>query len=407
MPGVKVRTLVQSIRNAVAERGLSAFETSLRARVAALPSGTGIADGSVVFDAGAAGSWTVRVRRGAFSVARGGTRDATARLYSDPRTFLEVIEGRLPGVRAFLDNHLFMRGSIAYALELDSLLQTNVRAPRARRIDVDGIEGFYLEAGPRDAPPVVLLHGLGATSASFLTTLWDLSRDHRVIAPDFPGFGASGKPLRALPAGFLAEWIVGLLDAIRIDRADFVGNSMGGRVAIEIALRDPARVRSIALLMPSLAWRRFRRMKPLVRLLRPELGALPLPALHGFVMLSLRSMFAVPDRLPEAAMNAAADEFVRVFSSPRGRIAFFHAAREIVLEDSIGANGFWARLPNVACPSLFLFGDRDWLVPARFAEHVRSVLPAAEIEVITDCGHVPQFEHPEATHARLRVFFRR
>ncbi len=404
---MNVRSLVRSIRGAIAERGMGAFETSLRARVAALPLSHGIADGSVVFDAGAAGAWVVRVHRGKFTVARGGSRDATTRLFSDPRTFLEVIEGRTPGVRAFLDNHLFMRGSIAYALELDALLQTDVRAPRARRVVVDGIEGFYLEAGPKDAPPVVLLHGLGATSASFLTTLWDLARDHRVIAPDFPGFGASGKPVRALHAAFLADWIVGLLDKIRIDRADFVGNSMGGRVAIEIALRAPARVRSIALLMPSLAWRRFRRMKPLVRLLRPELGALPLPALHGLVMVTLRSMFAVPDRLPEAAMHAAADEFVRVFSSPRGRIAFFHAAREIVLDDAAGENGFWARLANVACPSLFLFGDRDWLVPARFAEHVRTVLPRAEIEIIPDCGHVPQFEHPEATNARLRTFFRR
>jgi len=140
-------------------------------------------------------------------------------------------------------------------------------------------------------------------------------------------------------------------------------------------------------------------------MLRPELGAVPIPVLHRLVLRSLRSIFAHPERVPKAAMSAAADEFVRVFATPRGRIAFFHAAREIYLEDPHGATGFWDRLPSLSRPSYFVFGGRDWLVPRSFVRHVRTAVPTARVDVYPECGHVPQFEEPERTHARVREFF--
>jgi pimeloyl-ACP methyl ester carboxylesterase len=123
--------------------------------------------------------------------------------------------------------------------------------------------------------------------------------------------------------------------------------------------------------------------------------------LHRLVVRTLRSMFCQPARVADAAMNAAADEFLRAFSTARGRIAFFHAMREIYLEKS----HFWDRLPTLSVPTLFLFGDTDWLVPPGFARHVMHAVPRAEVEVLESCGHVPQFEHPELTHARVRHFF--
>jgi pimeloyl-ACP methyl ester carboxylesterase len=97
---------------------------------------------------------------------------------------------------------------------------------------------------------------------------------------------------------------------------------------------------------------------------------------------------------------------LRAFGTARGRIAFFHAAREIYLEESIGQRGFWERLPALSRPALFLFGDSDWLVPPRFAAHVARAVPSARVEVLSSCGHVPQFEHPIETHARIRRFLR-
>lgn len=389
--------------------GAAAIEAALRARIARTSDRAALRREDLAFEAGSAGAWTVELRSGKATLSEGRSSRAAATIFSDPLTMAAVLEGKVAGVQAFLEGRLFLRGNIALALELDDLLPPPAReprSPRCHRVLADGVMSFYLEAGIRGAPPVVLLHGLGATGASFLPTLWDLSRDHHVLAVDLPGFGESDKPVRPLHPAYFARWLAAFLDALALPRAHLIGNSMGGRVALETGLRFPARVDRLVLLAPSLAWRRYRAAAGLVRLLRPELGALPLPVLHRLVVGVLRSIFAHPSRVPEAAMNAAADEFVRVFATPRGRIAFFHAAREIYLEDPHGVRGFWDRLPSLERPALFIFGGHDWLVPRAFARHVRKALPAARCELFRDCGHVPQFEEPERTHALVREFFK-
>jgi pimeloyl-ACP methyl ester carboxylesterase len=382
-------------------------EDALRRRIARPSDRAALRRARIVFQT-PSGAWTVDLRDGHAELARGRRSRPTVTVFSDASTLTDVITGRVPAVRAFLENRLTMRGNIALALELDDLLppqERDPRAPRVHRVVAEDVESFYLEAGRRGAPPVVLLHGLAATSASFLPTLWDLSRDHHVFAVDLPGFGESDKPVRPLHAAYFAGWLAAFLDAVAIDRAHLVGNSMGGRVAIEAALRSPDRVDRIGLLAPSMAWRRYRIGARLVRLLRPELGVMPLPMLHALAVGVLRSLFARPARVSDAAINAAADEFVRIFATPRGRVAVFHAAREIYLEHPHGDEGFWTRLPSLTRPALFIFGDRDFLVPRGYLRHVRRALPSAVCEVFPDCGHVPQFELPDRTHATLRRFF--
>jgi len=364
----------------------------------------------IVFEARDAGSFTVDLHDGKVQLSDGERSSPSATITSDASTLVDVLEGRVAGVQAFLDGRLFMRGNIALTLELDDLLHPtgtrDARGPRCRRVLAGDVRSFYLEGGPPDGVPVVLIHGLGATSASFLPTFWDLAKDYRVFAVDLPGFGESDKPLRPLHPAYFARWMQDFLDAVGVQRAHFVGNSMGGRVALELGLRAPNRVDRLVLLAPSLAWRRYRAAAGLVRLVRPELALLPLRVEHRLVLGVLQSLFARPARIPRAALLAAADEFVRVFHTPRGRVAFFHAAREIYLEDPHGVRGFWERLRHLERPALFIFGDRDRLVPRAFLRHVQRALPSAACETFHDCGHVPQFEFPEATNARIRAFFR-
>ncbi|MGZ3474265.1 MAG: alpha/beta fold hydrolase [Polyangiales bacterium] len=93
-----------------------------------------------------------------------------------------------------------------------------------------------------------------------------------------------------------------------------------------------------------------------------------------------------------------------MFSSPRGRIGFFSAARQIYLEESHGERGFWDRLPKLRAPSLFVWGDKDWLVPKKFARHVVDAVPHATSVVLDDCGHVPQYETMERVNPLVRDF---
>src|SRR5205807_2425818 len=160
----------------------------------------------------------------------------------------------------------------------------------------------------------------------------------------------------------------------------------------------------VVLLAPAPAFIRRRHFVRIVRVLRPELAFLPVYLPKQRVVKAIKAMFSRPERLDDAWYDAAADEFVRVFNTPRGRIAFFSAARQIYLEEPWGDSGFWDRLPDLEVPSMFVWGERDRLVPAAFARHVERVLPAARSVVLEDCGHVPQYELPDQTHRLVREF---
>jgi pimeloyl-ACP methyl ester carboxylesterase len=387
----------------------SASERIEHALVARMRAGSPLAAGeraSVVFDTGAV-SWTLDFDAEGASLSTRRARSPDAVLFAAPEVMAAIVEGSASGVDAWLSGDLTMRGNIALALKLQGAVSPDLpaRIPRTHTVAAGPLDTFYLEAGT--GPQVVLLHGLGATNSSMLPTLADLSHDHRVLAPDLPGFGESAKPLRAYHPAFYADWLAAFLDATGIAQAVLVGNSMGGRIAIEMALRHPPRVAQLVLFAPSLAFRRFRFFQPAVRLLAAELGAVPVPVPRWLAMRLLRLMFAEPERLPPAWYEAAMDEFQRVFSTLRGRIAFFSAARQIYLEEADGPDGFWQRLPALAQPALFLWGDQDLLVPAAFARHVAAALPAASSVVLESCGHVPQFEHPGHTHELVREFLSR
>lgn len=347
--------------------------------------------------------WTVSFSKGQTSLAFGAKKDADLVVSGRTETLAGIVDGSVWGIQAFVEGDLVVRRNLAMSLRLASLFDDGPgHFHTAADVDVAGIGTFYIEAG--QGTPVVLLHGLGATNTSMLPTFMDLHQDHRVIAPDLPGFGDTGKPLRSYDAAFYAKWLIGFLDRVGIDKAHLIGNSMGGRVAVETALAAPERVDHIALLAPSPAFIRGRQYEKIVRFLRPELALLPLRLPRRQVVGSIKKLFARPSRLADAWYESAADEFIRVFSSPRGRVGFFSAARQIYLEQPYGEAGFWDRLPELSRPALFIWGEKDWLVPASFERHVERCLPDAPSIVLPDCGHVPQYELPEETHRLVREF---
>ncbi len=116
---------------------------------------------------------------------------------------------------------------------------------------------------------------------------------------------------------------------------------------------------------------------PLVRLLRPELAAIPHPLRAAQVRCQLWSMFARPERLDPAAAEVAADEFCRAYRSRSARVAFFASLRNIYLDQAYGERGLWTRLERLEPPAMFVWGDSDRLVPSGFARHVAEALPDA------------------------------
>lgn len=359
----------------------------------------------LVVDAGSGGEWcwdVVLGEHGTRLLPADGRGRPHALLAADLATWRHIAEDVRAGLTAYRAGRLTIRYNLHLAVGLLAATATRERG----RLEVHCEETSVgrvstLQAGIGE--PVVMIHGLGATKSSFLPTISALSPSFRTIAIDLPGFGDAAKPLRAAyDAPFFARSVVDVLDTLRLPRVHLIGHSLGGRVALEIAMRQPERLQSVTLMMPSMAWRRTRRWAPYLRLLRPELGVLQ-PVPRAIADPLVRHLVPGADTGWGAV---AVDEFLRGFLDPRGRAAFYAAARSIYLEAPGGPDGFWARIAGISTPSLFIWGRDDRLVPAAFARHVHDALPTAQ-HVTLDCGHVPQLECPAALHTAMRRFLAR
>jgi pimeloyl-ACP methyl ester carboxylesterase len=255
-----------------------------------------------------------------------------------------------------------------------------------------------------EGPDLLLLHGLGGTKSSFFDTAAALSRRYTVHALDLPGFGGSSKPATApYTAAYFARAVIGTMDALEIPCAHLVGNSMGGRAAIEVGLERPDRVGGIALLSPAVAFMR-RDWHWLVRFARPELGMLPHSLGRDRVERTFWALFADRDLVDPSVADIVVDEFERIYRSPGARLAFMSSARAIYLENP---RAFYPRLATLQPPALFVWASHDRLIPERFRPHVERWLPSAEHVVLEGCGHVPQVEAPKRTNGLLERFFAR
>jgi len=355
-------------------------------------------------------TWEVRCTERAARVRKGVTaREPDVVIGTDAETWLRLRRGELSGIEAFSRRLLYARGDVDLAVGFEGMWRLPSGRPpllRMHNVHLPGRRVSTLTMGA--GPDVMLLHGLGGTKSSFFDTAAALSRDgYRVHAIDFPGFGGSGKPATApYSARWFAETVVGTMDRLGIDRAHLVGNSMGGRVALEVGLRSPDRVRGLALLCPAVAFIK-RGYDPIIRLARPEFGLLPHRFLRGMVESQFWSMFCDPDAVDPAVGDLAVDEFQRIYASAGARFAFLSAARNLYLDKPYGKGGFYPRLSELEAPSLFVWGSADPLIPAAFGRHVERWLPAAEQIVLENCGHVPQVERPEQTNALLTDFLSR
>ena len=334
-----------------------------------------------------------RVRKGT------SRREPDVTISTDAATWLRLRAGELSGLDAFRERTLSARGQVDVALCFEGLFRLpNGRDPimRVHDVQLPGRRISTLTMG--DGPDVLLIHGLGSAKTSFFDTAAALRHaGYRVHVLDLPGFGSStGPALAPYTARWFAETVIAWMDVLGIERAHLVGNSMGGRVALEVGLRAPERVGGLVLLCPAVAFVR-RDLHPVARLLRPELGLLPHKIARRLVARQLFTMFADPDALDPSVAEIAVDEFQLTYASAGARLAFLRSARNIYLDKPFGREGFYPRLSGLRPPALFVWGAQDPLIPAGFSRHVRRWLPAAKQVVFEHCGHVPQIERPEQT----------
>lgn len=261
-----------------------------------------------------------------------------------------------------------------------------------RYVEVKGLRMYALTLGT--GPDVVLIHGSPASMRTWKHVIEPLAERHRVHAVDLPGFGMSEKPDVGYEDAWLAEHLVGYLDAAGVASAVLVGNSMGGTIATETAMRFPERVRALVLLgtsglpPPEGVESAVREGDTfLVSLLRwPGMEAVvrALPT-KGVLREQLGPAYYDPAQLTERDL----EEWHVPLRTAGGMRAYL--AREARAPDPRRAE----RMRGVRVPTLLLHGDTDRLVPREVAERHHELLPDSELVILEATGHLPQEERPE------------
>lgn len=369
--------------------------------------------GSWVIDAAGYRPYTIHIRDGRCLVSAGTPEDPTATLSTDARTWLDLVSGRQDGIAAFMAGKLRVEGDLNLAMRLETMFTPGPQASRLLRTvhtEVRGVEIESMVTG--HGTPVLLLHGLAANKMSFMPTFDGLASRYEVHALDLPGHGKSGKPLphgRRYSMPWMAEIVRGYLIRNRIREAYLVGNSMGGRIATEVALRHPRVVRGTIGLGAAVAFDEWQRLATLMKLVQYQwVGLAPTPRIRrSWLESGMSRLFHDPTTVPQDNLRAGADDVLRSLKDRGYRLAVTAAARHLASERATGKRGYWDRLENLQVPSLWIWGDRDRLVSHRYAERVTGLLPHAQVEVWKGIGHVPQFEAPERTTKAVADFLDR
>lgn len=276
--------------------------------------------------------------------------------------------------------------------------------PRTIWLEAGGLRIHCLTAG-EEGPPVVLLHGGGIDSArfSYKHVVGQLARDHRVSAPDWPGYGESERP----DVEHTLELYVGLLgpilDALKLERASLVGISMGGGAALGFSLRSPERVEKLVLvdsygLGSEIPWGRLGYL--LVR--APVVNDLAWASLRRSPRMVRWSLYnVVHDR--RVVTDGMVEEARRVLAQPGAGRAF-----QSLQKNEVGWKGlrtdFADRLGELRVPTLIVHGEHDRAVPVAWARRARESIPDSELHVLESCGHMPPRERPEEFNEVVRRF---
>ncbi|MCC7367718.1 MAG: alpha/beta hydrolase [Chloroflexi bacterium] len=233
-------------------------------------------------------------------------------------------------------------------------------------VTVDGVRVVYKEAGPADAPPVLVLHGWGANSQAVGSIQAVLRETHRTIAPDLPGFGLSDPPPVPWGAQEYAACVRGLMAALGIARASIVGHSHGGRTAIVLAATHPELIDRLVL-VDSAGLRPKRQAGYYARVYAYKAGrkALATPPFNGPLGNPLRRLFD--------ARFGSAD--YRQAGTMRGTLV------RVVNED-------WRHLlPKIQAPTLLVWGELDDQTPLSDGELMEKLIPDAGLVVFPGAGH--------------------
>ncbi|MFY9488089.1 MAG: alpha/beta fold hydrolase [Solirubrobacterales bacterium] len=269
--------------------------------------------------------------------------------------------------------------------------------PNLKQIELEGRRLNFLQLGDPGSPTVILIHGLSGAWQNWLENVQALASEFHVIAPDLPGFGESELPLEPVSIHGYARTIIALMDALGIEKASLVGNSMGGQTAAQVALDEPHRVEKLILVSP-VGYSTSTAPSAITR------GAAPLALIMSRVGARSESIAKRPGLRKAFLMSVAAHpeklrpEIVYELIGGTGKVGFVAAVQAIFAHD------LREQLGGITAPTLIIWGQKDRLITSRDAHRFADKIAGSIKLIVRDTGHLTMVERPDWFNETARDF---
>jgi pimeloyl-ACP methyl ester carboxylesterase len=286
---------------------------------------------------------------------------------------------------------------------------------RSGFLDVGALRVHHMHGG--HGVPVVFVHGLGSSGyMEWRRNLEPAAVRHRVYAPDLPGYGRTDKPRARYTIPYFARFVRRYMDFLGIRRAALIGASLGGRIALEVALEEPRLVRKLVL-VNTLGLGR-----PQVRFAQMAYGLMTIPRVGEAVMGIARDALTWAPRKVirriaaryagvsvdlEATMDDTyLDDLRDMYAADGYHNAYLSTVRSLVNPRALfgGHHDVTRRLNELKIPVQLIWGAADPLFPLAHAERAQSLIGQAGLAVIDSAGHTPQAEQPDEFNRVLLDF---
>jgi pimeloyl-ACP methyl ester carboxylesterase len=268
-----------------------------------------------------------------------------------------------------------------------------------RQANVGGSTVNYVDMG--SGPALFFVHGLGAMWQCWLENIPEFAKDHRVVAMDLPGFGRSQMPPWEITIERYGRWLFDFADELGIDTATVVGNSMGGFIGAEAAIKRPQRVERLCLVSAAIFWQEYRRARPLVAFAQAT-DAAAARAVAGVTRAS-----SMRPRLRHLALATAGFRYPHLLSREM-QIELIKTARRtkgfVPALTALGDYPLREELPQIGAPTLVVWGAHDALVHVKHAHETSRLIPNSETVIFERTGHEAMIERPARFNRVLREF---
>lgn len=273
------------------------------------------------------------------------------------------------------------------------------KTPQDRYVQVGQINTRYWTSGDKGRT-VILLHGIGSSVETWTLNISVLAQHHRVYAVDLVGAGRSDKPPATYSLTYLAEFVKDFMDALSIECACLVGNSLGGGVALQFALDFPRKVEKLVLVNSLGLGKEITLTLRLATL--PFVGRLFSPTRSGTALALKQSVYnstLISDEWVELYYQIATlpGTWSALLALINTNINLFGVRPEVY-------NAIVDRLATITTPTLVFWGQQDRILPVVHAAVATKGLPSARVHIFDPCGHWPQVERSEEFNTLVLEF---